>query len=150
MSTVVPPTTAGAVRVDEVDGGSSNVVVPPITTNEAEVSNEIATPLIVVCCPGVIKLAAPLIAIAVRDGSTPIGPMPGIFVVRVSSGLEMIVVAGRSTDSEGSVPAGGTEVLDVPAGGTEALDVSAGGTEVLGADCVGRTDVAVGLPEGVS
>jgi len=56
--------------------------------------------------------------------------MPGIFVVRVSSGLEMIVVAGRSTDSEGSVPAGGTEVLDV--------------------DCVGRIGVAIGLLEGVS
>ena len=140
MSTVVPPIIAGVVRVAKVGGRSSNVVVPPITTNEAEVSNEIATSLMVVCCPGVIKLAAPLIAIAVRDGSTPIGPMPGIFVVRVSSGLEMIVVAGRRTDSEGSVPAGGTEVLDVPAGGTEVLDVG----------CVGRTDVAIGLREGVS
>lgn len=127
---VVPPTTAGAVRVVKTGDGSSNVVVPPMTTNEAEVSNEIATSLMVVCCPGVIKLVAPLIVIAGRDGSTPIGPMPGMIVVRISSGLEMIVVAGRSTDTDGSA--------------------LGGGTEVLGADCVGRTDVAVGLPEGVS
>jgi len=113
MSMVVPPTTAGTVRVVTIGEGSSNVVAPPITTNEAEVSNEIAMSLMVVCCPGVITPVAPLTVIAERDTSTPMGPMPGIIVVPDPPGLEMIVVAGTSTDGEGRTPEGGTMTLDV-------------------------------------
>jgi len=41
------------------------------------------------------------------------GPMPGIIVVPDPPGLEMIVVAGTSTDGEGRTPEGGTMTLDV-------------------------------------
>jgi len=84
----------------------------------------------VVCCPGVITPVAPLTVMAERDTSTPTGPMPGIIVVPGPPGLEMIVVVGTSTDGEGRTPEGGTMTLDV--------------------GCVGRTDVAIGLREGVS
>ena len=65
--------------------------------NVAEVSNEIGMSLIVVCCPGVIALTTPLMKMAERDGSITIGPMPGKVVVRTSSGIVFIIVAGEPT-----------------------------------------------------
>lgn len=95
-----------------MDGGSANVLEPSITMKVADVSSEIGMLLTVVCCPGVIALAAPFTKIAERDGSITIGPMPGKFVVRVCSGLETFVVIGGSTGDVGSVFGGGSGTLD--------------------------------------
>ena len=113
MSTVVPPTTAGSDRVAKLSGGSAKVVVPPITTNEAEVSNEIATSLMVVCCPAVIMLVAPPTMIAERDGSIIMGPTPGKTVVCISFGREITVGAGGLMGNEGSTTGGGTGLVAV-------------------------------------
>ncbi|KAJ6196487.1 hypothetical protein J3E72DRAFT_326399 [Bipolaris maydis] len=60
-----------------VIGGSPIVLVPPTTTNPAELSKEIGTLLIVVCWPGLNLFVVPLITISERDGSITIGPAPG-------------------------------------------------------------------------
>lgn len=78
MSTVVPPITTGATMgAGVIGGGSPIVLVPPTTTNPAELSREIGTSLIVVCWPGLNLVVVPLITISDRDGSITMGPAPG-------------------------------------------------------------------------
>jgi hypothetical protein len=83
-----------------------------MTTNVAEAPNEIGTSLIVVCCPGVIALTTPLMKMAERDGSITMGPMPGKVVVRISPGIEFVVVAGESTGEVGSAFGGSPRSLE--------------------------------------
>lgn len=111
-SMVVPPITTGAGRGAGVDGGIPTVRVPSMTTNVAEVSNEIGMSLIVVCCPGVIALTTPLTKMAECDGSITTGPIPGRVVVRISSGIEVVLVVGGLAGEVGNALGGSPGPLD--------------------------------------
>ena len=93
-----------------------------MTTNVAEVPNEIGMSLIVVCCPGVIALTTPLMKMAECDGSITIGPIPGRVVVRTSPAIEVILVFGGLAGEVGSAPGGNPGPLDDLCTGSLAVD----------------------------
>ena len=69
-------TTGGATGAGVI-GGRAIVLVPPTTTNPAELSKEMGTLLIVVCWPGLKSLVLSPTIITDLDGSITTGPAPG-------------------------------------------------------------------------
>ena len=85
MLMVVPPMTAGGATGAGVIGGRPIVLVPPTTTNPAELSNEIGTSFIVVCWPGLKTLVLSPMTITDLDGSIAMGPAPGSVTIGVGA-----------------------------------------------------------------